>query len=161
MFSIKQKKEISDKVQKILKDTLHPELPDGEIKFNLHVEGAESWSWADIKNNKAVPELLPLTPLIVWNNDERYPMKRIFSHFKDEKVWCFDDGSFSGPTSSWNHYKVDHSIFLIPGSGMLPICDKMPEAKQYLVEIEGSSTFVLMLNRRTVLRYKGYYKVLK
>jgi len=56
MFSIRQKRLISDAVQKILRDTDHPELPTGEIQFNLHVVGAESWSWADIRNNGAVAE---------------------------------------------------------------------------------------------------------
>ena len=55
MFSVRQKREISDAVQKILRDTGHPELPEGEIKFLLHVDGAESWSWADIRNNGACP----------------------------------------------------------------------------------------------------------
>ena len=54
MFSVKQKRMIADQVQAILRDTKHPELPDGEIRFSLHVEGAESWSWADIKNNGAI-----------------------------------------------------------------------------------------------------------
>ena len=38
MFSVKQKREISDKVQKILRETAHPELPEGEIKFSLLLE---------------------------------------------------------------------------------------------------------------------------
>ena len=54
MFSLNQKRDIANKVQQILKDTKHPELPEGEIQFHLHVDGAESWSWADIKNNGAV-----------------------------------------------------------------------------------------------------------
>lgn len=54
MFSVNQKRQISDAVQKVLRDTNHPELPVGEIQFHLHVEGAESWSWADIRNNGAV-----------------------------------------------------------------------------------------------------------
>jgi hypothetical protein len=54
MFSIREKREISDAVQKILRATNHPELPSGEIQFHLHVVGAESWSWADILNNGAV-----------------------------------------------------------------------------------------------------------
>jgi hypothetical protein len=54
MFSVNQKREISEKVQQILRETNHPELPDGEISFLLHVDGAESWSWADIKNNGSV-----------------------------------------------------------------------------------------------------------
>ena len=54
MFSVKQKREIADKIQQLLKDTNHPELPKGEIIFTLHVAGAEGWSWADIKNNGQV-----------------------------------------------------------------------------------------------------------
>lgn len=66
MFSIKQKREISEAVQKILRGTNHPELPVGEISFHLHVDGAESWSWADIKNNGAVenPQVNP------WNEQQ-------------------------------------------------------------------------------------------
>jgi len=56
MFSVRQKREIADKVQEILRETGHPELPKGEIKFHLHVEGAEAWSWADIQNNGSVTD---------------------------------------------------------------------------------------------------------
>ncbi len=54
MFSMRQKREISEKVQEVLRNTNHPELPKTEIEFHLHVNGAESWSWADIKNNGSV-----------------------------------------------------------------------------------------------------------
>jgi hypothetical protein len=54
MFSVRQKREISQAVQEILRNTNHPELPEGEIEFHLHVKGEEEWSWADIKNNGAV-----------------------------------------------------------------------------------------------------------
>jgi hypothetical protein len=54
MFSVQQKRDISDAVQKVLRETNHPELPESEIQFLLHVNGAESWSWADIRNNGAV-----------------------------------------------------------------------------------------------------------
>ena len=63
MFSIQQKRLIADQVQRILRETNHPELPAGEIQFHLHVDGDKSWSWADIRNNGAVtsPEANP------WN----------------------------------------------------------------------------------------------
>ena len=54
MFSVRQKRDISEKVQQILKETNHPELPEDEIRFSLTVLGAEAWSWAEIKNNGAV-----------------------------------------------------------------------------------------------------------
>lgn len=55
MFSVRQKREIADAVQQILRDTQHPELPAGEISFHLSVAGAHPWSFAEIKNNGAVP----------------------------------------------------------------------------------------------------------
>lgn len=54
MFSVAQKRAIAEAVQQVLRDTQHPELPAGEIQFQLHVDGAECWSWADIQNNGAV-----------------------------------------------------------------------------------------------------------
>ncbi len=56
MFSVQQKRDIADAVQQILRATAHPELPPPteEIPFLLHVDGAESWSWADIRNNAQV-----------------------------------------------------------------------------------------------------------
>ena len=58
MFSVRQKRMISDQVQKILRDTKHPELPpEGEeIHFMLLVNGKAGWSWARIANNGAVQE---------------------------------------------------------------------------------------------------------
>ncbi len=56
MFSTKTKRLIADAVQHILRATNDPELPKGEITFHLHVEGKDpTVSWADIRNNGAVP----------------------------------------------------------------------------------------------------------
>lgn len=65
MFSVQQKRQIADAVQRILRETCHPELPAGEISFHLHVDGAASWSWADIRNNGAIsaPTVNP------WNEE--------------------------------------------------------------------------------------------
>ena len=87
MFSVNQKREISEAVQQILRATGHPELPATEIQFHLHVDGAESWSWADIKNNGAVqrPGINP------WNerqdpaNANRGPESSL-SEFSDGEV---------------------------------------------------------------------------
>ncbi len=56
MFSVRQKREISDAVQKILRDTEHPELPEDEIQFSLHINGTSLMSWAKIRNNGAISE---------------------------------------------------------------------------------------------------------
>ena len=51
MLSTKVKQEVSMKVQAILQEIVDGELPlVGEISFILHVDGAESWSWANIRN---------------------------------------------------------------------------------------------------------------
>ena len=54
MFSVRQKREIAEKVQEILRETNHPELPEGEIQFKLAVLGATQISWAAIRNNGAI-----------------------------------------------------------------------------------------------------------
>lgn len=66
MFSVQQKRDIAEAVQQILRATNHPELPRGEIRFALHVDGAAAWSWADIRNNGAVsdPSVNP------WNEEQ-------------------------------------------------------------------------------------------
>jgi hypothetical protein len=51
MFSLSQKRWIAHEIQKILRSTNHPELPEDEIRFSIHVEGKEKWSFADIRNN--------------------------------------------------------------------------------------------------------------
>ena len=71
MFSIRQKRQISEAVQQILAETNHPELPEHEIEFYLHVKGAESWSWAVIKNNGSVK-----TPGVNMHNELQDYMKR-------------------------------------------------------------------------------------
>lgn len=73
MFSVQQKRDISDAVQQVLRSTNHPELPTtGEISFTLHVDGAKEWSWADIKNNGAVgdPGVNPHNELIASMPEE-------------------------------------------------------------------------------------------
>ncbi len=69
MFSVRQKREIAEKVQIILRGTGHPKLPEGEISFNLHVVGSTAMSWADIRNNGAVT-----TPDVNPHNEVQDPM---------------------------------------------------------------------------------------
>ena len=66
MFSVRQKREIANRVQAILRETNHPELPEGEIPFELHVWGATAISWTFILNNGAVenPVVNP------WNEEQ-------------------------------------------------------------------------------------------
>ena len=66
MFSVRQKREIADKIQSVLRETNHPELPKGEITFHLTVLGAEEWSFANIKNNGDV-----INPIVnPWNEKQ-------------------------------------------------------------------------------------------
>ena len=53
-------------MQKILRETNHPELPKGEVTFVLRVEGVESWSWAVIQNNEAVKN----PSINMWNEQQ-------------------------------------------------------------------------------------------
>ena len=51
MFSMQQKKEIAQKIEELLLSFNHPEMPKEKPKFKIHIDGKESWSWADIEPN--------------------------------------------------------------------------------------------------------------
>jgi len=51
MFSLEQKKQIADVVEKVILSFNHPEMPKEKPSFHLHIGGKESWSWADIDPN--------------------------------------------------------------------------------------------------------------
>ena len=51
MFSSKQKQQIAEAVENIILSFNHPEMPVSKPKFKLHIDGKESWSYADIEPN--------------------------------------------------------------------------------------------------------------
>lgn len=51
MFSMSEKKQIASAIENLLLELNHPEMPKEKPNFSLHVDGKESWSWADIKPN--------------------------------------------------------------------------------------------------------------
>ena len=65
MLSSKVKQELSQKIQELLQEVSDSELPNGEIDFILHVDGKESWSWANIRNNSSKD--IPVPEEIVGN----------------------------------------------------------------------------------------------
>ena len=48
MFSIREKQFIAQEISKILSGLNHPEMGDKPPRFKIHIDGVESWSWADI-----------------------------------------------------------------------------------------------------------------
>ncbi len=51
MFSITEKKKIANEIEKLLLSFNHPEMPTEKPNFKIHIDGKESWSWADIEPN--------------------------------------------------------------------------------------------------------------
>jgi len=51
MFSVAQKKQIAEAVEKTLLSFNHPEMPTERPFFKLHVTGNNTMSWADIEPN--------------------------------------------------------------------------------------------------------------
>ena len=51
MFCVAEKKKIAEEIEKLLLNLNHPEMPKEKPTFRLHVDGKESWSWADIEPN--------------------------------------------------------------------------------------------------------------
>lgn len=51
MLSPKVKQQVALEIQELLQSIQDDELPtNGEISFILHVDGKESWSWVNIRN---------------------------------------------------------------------------------------------------------------
>lgn len=69
MFSREEKIKISKAVADVLKEINHPEMDINNIHFNLHVEGKEAWSWADIHEPK--PETSKGVDPNPWNEQAR------------------------------------------------------------------------------------------
>jgi hypothetical protein len=75
MFSVEQKRQIAAAVEKALLDIGHPEMPKDRPSFNLHVDGAESWSWADIEPNWIYDEGKK-PDVSLWNESVAEQMKK-------------------------------------------------------------------------------------
>lgn len=69
MFSMKEKQWLSAEIEKLLLSLNHPEMPTEKPVFQLHVEGKESWSWADIKPNWTFIDKAP--EVNEWNEQAR------------------------------------------------------------------------------------------
>lgn len=66
---MEEKKKIADTIEKLLLKLDHPEMPKEKPKFKLHVDGKESWSWADIEPNWTFKDKKPgVNP---WNEQVR------------------------------------------------------------------------------------------
>lgn len=74
MFSMEEKRKIADAVEKILMDIDHPEMPKSRPSFQLHVDGKENWSWADIEPNWKYENSGATTTH--WNENSRGYMKK-------------------------------------------------------------------------------------
>jgi len=51
MFSTEEKRKISGEIEKLILSFHHPEMPEEKPYFKIHIDGKESWSWADIEPN--------------------------------------------------------------------------------------------------------------
>lgn len=69
MFSREEKMKIAAAVEKVLLDINHPEMPKERPSFHLHVDGKESWSWADIMPNWTYEGKVPESS--EWNEKAR------------------------------------------------------------------------------------------
>lgn len=74
MFSASEKRAIAAKVEELLLALKHPEMPTSRPSFRLHVDGAESWSWADIEPNWKFEKEGPETSS--WNETARDALKK-------------------------------------------------------------------------------------
>ncbi len=71
MFSIAEKRHLAQIVETAIRELNHPEMDNDNIRFSLHIDGKESWSWADIHPNSERVKGEPNG----WNEVARYVMK--------------------------------------------------------------------------------------
>ncbi len=71
MFSMNQKIEIAKKVEEVILSFNHPEMPKEKPMFHLHIDGKESWSWADIQPNHMFEEVPPSVNLFNESQDSK------------------------------------------------------------------------------------------
>ena len=71
MFSVKEKQWLSAEIEKLLLSLDHPEMPKEKPSFSLHIDGKESWSWADIKPNWTFTPDNPVSIPNDWNEHAR------------------------------------------------------------------------------------------
>ena len=69
MFSIQEKRQIAEEIEKLLLNFNHPEMPTEKPVFTLEVIGKETWSWAVIKPNWEITE--PEKTANPWNEISR------------------------------------------------------------------------------------------
>ena len=76
MFSQAQKQQIAAEVEKLLLSFNHPEMPKKRPSFQLHIDGAEAWAWADIEPNWKFDNRPPgVNPFNEMNTQEKYDPK--------------------------------------------------------------------------------------
>ncbi len=56
MFSVSQKQFIAQEIERTIRSLHHPEMDDRNIRFKIHIDGRDSWSFADITDNKTATE---------------------------------------------------------------------------------------------------------
>ena len=76
MFSVKEKQLIAKAVEKVLLGLKHPEMPGSKPSFLLHVNGKESWSFADIEPNWMYEDGKKEMGVNGWNEIAREVMGR-------------------------------------------------------------------------------------
>ena len=74
MFSVKEKNWLAAEFEKLVLSLNHPEMPRERPSFSIHVDGKESWSWADIKPNWHFEHAPP--PVHQWNEIARDVLER-------------------------------------------------------------------------------------
>ena len=71
MFSVKEKQWLASEIEKLILSLGHPEMPKEMPSFFIHIDGKESWSFADIKPNWTFTPNSPVPTPNMWNEDAR------------------------------------------------------------------------------------------
>jgi len=92
MFSVAQKRHIAAEVEKLLLSLHHAEMPESKPRFRLHVDGAESWSWADIEPNWVYDDAGKEPGVNPWNERAAHMTKEGLANVVQQAKECHTAG---------------------------------------------------------------------
>lgn len=84
MFSREEKIKISKAIESVLKEINHPEMDITNIKFNIHIEGEQLWSFADIHEPK--PETSSGVDKNPWNEKSREILDKVYDFKVGQRI---------------------------------------------------------------------------
>jgi hypothetical protein len=130
MFSTLEKQHLAAEIEQMLLELGHPEMPTEKPEFRLHVDGKESWSWADIEPNWKFSEASP-AQTSPWNEVAREALQIMTDEVVQVRATTIVVADKPGDQRSV-------SVGLVPGHGVWIGLEKNEETREVCLTMEAA-----------------------